>query len=146
MACRSGTTRTCTRGLTIGGGVDGTRSPLRDSLRCHGDADQHRQASRSSEVTGAPLDPLEEVMTAAQRAFIAAPDTEVRERAGWFQIITPSSGRGGLNEVSRSILGENEADAIIDATLAEYRGRGIRFRWRLDDTSRPLDLGARLER
>lgn len=91
-------------------------------------------------------DPLHEVMTAAQRAFLPAHDTEVREREGWFQIITPSTARGGLNEVSRSILRDDEADAVIDAVLAEYRGRGIRFRWRIDDTSRPLDLAARLER
>lgn len=91
-------------------------------------------------------DALHEVMTAAQRAFIPAADTEVRERPGWFQIVTPSSGRAGLNEVSRSILADDEADAVIDATLAEYRRLGLRFRWRIDDTSRPLDLAARLER
>jgi GNAT superfamily N-acetyltransferase len=92
------------------------------------------------------VDPLYEVMTAAQRAYLPAPDTEVRDRPGWFQLVTPSSGRAGLNEVSRSILADDEADAVIDATLAEYRGRGLRFRWRIDDTSRPLDLAERLER
>jgi GNAT superfamily N-acetyltransferase len=96
-------------------------------------------------TAAAEVDPLHEVMTAAQRAFIAAPDTVVRDRADWFQIITPSAGRAGLNEVSRSILADDAADAIIDATLAEYRGRGLRFRWRIDATSRPLDLAARLE-
>lgn len=92
------------------------------------------------------VDPLHEVMTAAQRAFVPAPDTEVREREGWFQIITPSTARGGLNEVSRSVLGEDEADEVIERVLAEYRAHGIRFRWRLDETSRPHDLAARLER
>lgn len=97
-------------------------------------------------VSAPGVDALHEVMTAAQRAFIPAPDTEVRERDGWFQLLTPSSGRAGLNEVSRSVLADGEADAVIDATLTEYRALGVRYRWRLDNTSRPLDLGARLER
>lgn len=96
-------------------------------------------------AVSAEVDPRDEVMTAAQHAFIAAPDTVVRDRPDWFQLVTPSAGRAGLNEVSRSILADDEADAIIDATLAEYRGHGLGFRWRIDDTSRPLDLAARLE-
>lgn len=79
-----------------------------------------------------------------RRAYIALPDLEVIERPGWSQIITPSFKSGGFNEVSHAVLDPAEADAVIDATIEQYRG--IKFRWTVGPDSAPADLGDRLAR
>lgn len=67
-------------------------------------------------------------------------------RPGWEQVITPSFRQGGLNEVSLAQLSDDEADAVIAATIAEYDALGLRFRWTVGPDSRPLDLADRLAR
>jgi GNAT superfamily N-acetyltransferase len=89
---------------------------------------------------------LREVLETPRRAFIPLPDTQVIERPGWLQLITPSLRQGGLNEVAYSALDEKEADAVIDETLEQYRRLGLRFRWSVGPDSRPADLAERLER
>jgi ribosomal protein S18 acetylase RimI-like enzyme len=89
---------------------------------------------------------LEEVFVTPRSASPPVPDLRRIERPGWVQIITPSFRAGGLNEVAFSALAEGEADAIIDATIAEYRALGVRFRWAVPPGSAPADLGARLAR
>jgi GNAT superfamily N-acetyltransferase len=91
-----------------------------------------------------PADLLEEVVVAPRRAYVPVPDLRVIERPGWLQLVTPSFRRGGLNGVLVAVLDPDTADAVIDATIAEYRALGIRFRWTVDHQSAPPDLGARL--
>lgn len=74
------------------------------------------------------------------------PDTRVTERPGWLSLLTPSLKQGALNEVALSRLPEDDADAIIDATIAEYRAAGCRFKWYVRPGSTPADLAERLER
>jgi ribosomal protein S18 acetylase RimI-like enzyme len=89
---------------------------------------------------------LEAVFVTPRSATLPVPDLRRIERPGWDQIITPSFRTGGLNEVAFSALADDEADAIIDATIAEYRALGIVFRWAVPPGSAPADLGARLAR
>lgn len=89
---------------------------------------------------------FEEVIVSPRRSFPALPDLRVIERPGWLQIVTPSMKTGGLNEVSYSALDARDADAIIDATIAEYRALGLKFRWNVGPGSAPPDLGERLAR
>jgi len=89
---------------------------------------------------------LEEVFVTPRSASLPVPDSRRIERPGWVQIITPSFRTGGLNEVAFSALSDEEADAVIDATIAEYRALGIAFRWAVPPGSAPADLGARLVR
>lgn len=89
---------------------------------------------------------LREVLEPPRRAFIPLPDTQVIERPGWLQLITPSLRQGGLNEVAYSVLDEKEADAVIDETLETYRRLGLRFRWTVTPDCQPTDLAERLER
>jgi len=88
----------------------------------------------------------DEVLVVPRRAWLAVPDLRVIERAGWLQIVTPSFTRGGNNEVAHAELADDEADAIIDQTIAEYHALGVRWRWRVGPGSRPTDLAERLER
>jgi GNAT superfamily N-acetyltransferase len=89
---------------------------------------------------------FDEVIVTPRRAFPNIPGTRVIERPGWLQIITPSITTGGLNEVIWSELAVHEADAVIDATIAEYRALGVKFRWNVGPGSAPADLAQRLER
>ncbi len=89
---------------------------------------------------------LEEALASPRKGYFPMPDLRAVERPGWMQLVTPSFKNGGFNEVSLSVLGDDEADAVIDRTIAEYRDLGIRFRWSVVPESRPLDLAERLER
>jgi len=88
---------------------------------------------------------IEEVLATPRRAFVAMPGLRAVERPGWRQLITPWMKDGGLNGVSLSVLDAGEADAVIDATIAEYRALGVRFRWSVQPGSAPADLGERLQ-
>jgi GNAT superfamily N-acetyltransferase len=87
---------------------------------------------------------LEEVLACPRRAFVPMPGLRVVERPGWQQLVTPWLRDGGLNGVSLSVLDSSEADAVIDATIAEYRALGLRFRWCVPPGSAPADLAERL--
>ena len=89
-------------------------------------------------------DIFEEVVVTPRRAFPALPDTRVIERSGWLQIVTPTIRSGALNEVIHSALNPVEADDTIEATIAEYRELGLRFRWNAGPGSAPENLGRRL--
>ena len=89
---------------------------------------------------------FEEVVVTPRSATLPLPDLRRIERPGWVQVVTPSFRQGGFNEVAFSALADDEADAVIDATIAEYRALGIKFRWAVPPGSAPADLGARLVR
>jgi GNAT superfamily N-acetyltransferase len=89
---------------------------------------------------------LHEALVQPRSARADFPDTRVTERPGWFQILTPSFRTGGLNEVAGAQLSDDEADAVIARTLAEYAAHDVRFRWIVTPDSRPKDLGERLSR
>lgn len=89
---------------------------------------------------------LREVVESPRRAFLPLAATKVIERSGWLQLITPSIPRGGFNDVAFSNLREDEADGVIDRTIAEYTRFGLEFRWFVGPDSGPADLADRLER
>lgn len=89
---------------------------------------------------------LHEALVRTRDARVAYPDTREIRRPGWSQLITPSFRTGGLNGVEQAQMSEHEADAVIDATIAEYDAQDIWFRWTVGPDSRPADLGERLAR
>jgi GNAT superfamily N-acetyltransferase len=89
---------------------------------------------------------LHELLVVTRRAYLPWSGTQVIERPGWLQLVTPSFSTGGINEVVYAQLDEHEADAVIDATIAQYRELGLRFRWTVTPDCRPHDLAQRLER
>lgn len=99
-------------------------------------------------ITGlSPEQLLHEVLVAPRAGLVPLADTQIIERPGWWQIITPSLAQGGMNEIDCSELPDGDAEAIIDEALASYRRLGIRFRWMVGPgRTRPLDLAARLAR
>jgi len=87
---------------------------------------------------------LAEIVESPRNAFVPVPDLQLVERPGWRQLVTPSLKRGGMNEVSFARLAEDEIDAVIDATIAQYRALDCRFVWRVGPDSAPADLPAHL--
>src|SRR5688572_15622938 len=90
---------------------------------------------------------LAEIVERPRNAYTPLPDLQVIERPGWRQLLTPSVKGGGFNEVSFAQLGGDndvDVDAVIDATIAQYREVGCRFVWRVGPDSTPADLPARL--
>jgi GNAT superfamily N-acetyltransferase len=89
---------------------------------------------------------VREIVETPRDAYVALPDLQVIVRPGWRQIVTPSVKAGGFNEVSVAQLRDEEADVVIDATIAQYRALGCKFVWRVGPDSAPADLAARLAR
>ena len=63
------------------------------------------------------------------------------DRLRWFHTGAPEA---YANAVLVTDLADAEADAVIDATLAELRGRGVPFLWWVFPSARPADLADRL--
>lgn len=87
---------------------------------------------------------LHELLVSPRTAIVPLADSIFVERPGFWQIVTPTLTRGGLNEVICSEVEEADADAVIDAAIAEYTSRGLRFRWTVRPGTRPADLAERL--
>lgn len=87
-----------------------------------------------------------EVLEAPRRGVVAVAGLRVIERPGWFQLVMPAVTTGGLNRVALTVVADDEIEAVIERTLAEYAGLGLRFRWVVDPDSRPRDLAERLAR
>ncbi len=72
-------------------------------------------------------------------------DTQVIERPGWYQTITPSTS-GTCNEVVLSQVEDRDAERVIDETIATYRAHGLPTKWCVGYWTRPEDFGERLAR
>ncbi len=88
---------------------------------------------------------LEAALQAPRVRAYVRDDTRIIERPGWYQVITPSA-RSYLNEVLLSRLEPDDAERIIDETIAMYRAHNIQMKWNVDPQTRPADLGERLRR
>lgn len=72
-------------------------------------------------------------------------DTQVTERPGWYQTLTPSTS-GTCNEVVISKLEEVDTERVIDETIAAYRAHGLATKWLVGYWTEPADFGERLAR
>lgn len=70
-------------------------------------------------------------------------DVEKTRRDGWLEVST-LGGDDVRNGVIHAVLGADDADGVIDATIARYAERGSPFRWYIGPSSRPIGLGDRL--
>jgi GNAT superfamily N-acetyltransferase len=74
------------------------------------------------------------------------PDTRVIERAGWYQLCTPSAPGTLLNEVVLSQLAPDDADRVIEEVIAQYQADGHPVKWCVGPWTQPADFGERLAR
>ena len=89
---------------------------------------------------------LEEVFLAPAGTLLASRDTQIIERAGWYQTITPSSTTSLGNEVVYSQLDAATAEDVVRRTIREYATHGRPFNWGTGPLTEPSDFGALLER
>lgn len=85
-------------------------------------------------------------MLAPTHRVLLRADTQVIERPGWHQLVTPSAPGSLLNEVVRSELAADEADGVIADVVAMYAATGHPTKWCVGPWTEPADFGARLER
>ena len=63
-------------------------------------------------------------------AHLLQPDSQVIERPGWYQVLTPSVKDGALNEVVRCQELEGRAPAeVVAAEVARYGALGLDLKW-----------------
>jgi GNAT superfamily N-acetyltransferase len=86
------------------------------------------------------------VLRAVLGAHLPRPRLAVVERPGWYQVITQSSTAAVNNEVILSAIPRDDAERVIDETIAGYRAHGTAFKWCVGPWSAPDDLGERLSR
>jgi GNAT superfamily N-acetyltransferase len=72
-------------------------------------------------------------------------DTQVIERPGWYQVLTPSA-RSYLNEVAHSEVEAEDAERVIEETIALHRAHGVGLKWYVGPSTRPPDFAERLRR
>ncbi len=84
------------------------------------------------------------VERALYEAIVVGEGAELLVSESWVQRLTPGPAPQHHNQVFRSILAEDEADARIAATIAAYRALGVSFLWTITPSSMPADLGDRL--
>jgi GNAT superfamily N-acetyltransferase len=88
---------------------------------------------------------IEETCLAPIGCALMARDTQIVEREGWYQVITPSSGSIAGNEVVLSRIAADDADAVVRETMATYAAARVPFRWSVGPLTEPADFGATLE-
>ncbi len=76
---------------------------------------------------------------AADSGFDGA--VQVVERDGWYQTITPSTGTTQGNEIVYSQLADADVEAVVDATIAQYRAAGVPFKWCVGPLTTPAGFG-----
>jgi GNAT superfamily N-acetyltransferase len=83
----------------------------------------------------------EEAFLAPLGSALLSRDTQIIERDGWYQTITPSSRTTQGNEVVYSRIAARDADAVVDATVAQYRAAGVPFKWCVGPLTEPAGFG-----
>jgi N-acetylglutamate synthase-like GNAT family acetyltransferase len=83
---------------------------------------------------------LEAAIRAPIGAHVLRADSQVIERPGWYQVVTPSSTYRWLNEVVLSAIEDADAERVVAETIARYRRLGVDFKWCVGPWSRPAHL------
>lgn len=74
------------------------------------------------------------------------PETQVIQRPGWYQVVTPTSITTGNNEVIVSEIEPDLVDSTIKKVSDQYRANGSAFKWCVGPWTKPTDMGERLAR
>jgi len=70
---------------------------------------------------------------------------EVIVTPNWVQITSPFAPTPFMNGVLRCELPEHDIDLRVRHTVLHFRAKGLPFRWKIVPSTRPADLGQRLE-
>ena len=84
-----------------------------------------------------------DAFTAPAHARFLCGDAREVVRPGWSQLMAQSLPLRWRNDVMLSVLGD-DADAVIEATVASYRAHGPPLRWLVGPPTRPVDTAEKL--
>lgn len=91
-------------------------------------------------------DTIAETFLAPIGCALLSRDTQIIERPGWYQLVTPSTGTSQGNEVALSQLAAADVDRVVDETVATYAAHRVPFKWAVGPLTEPADFGAALDR
>jgi hypothetical protein len=89
---------------------------------------------------------IEETVLAPVGSALVSRDTEIVERDGWYQVITPSTKTTQGNEVVLSRIAAADVDAAIHRTVDQYAAHHVPFKWCVGPLTEPADFAGALER
>jgi hypothetical protein len=89
---------------------------------------------------------IEETVLAPVGSAIESRDTEIIERDGWYQVITPSTQSTQGNEVVISKIAPADIDGVVMRTVDQYATHRLPFRWSVGPLTEPADFAGHLER
>ncbi len=67
-------------------------------------------------------------------------DTQVIERPGWYQLVTPADKTGRMNEVLVSHMNKADVQEIVSKIIAQYKELKVSFKWDVGPMSAPDEL------
>src|SRR5258708_1634232 len=83
------------------------------------------------------LNKFEASLSAPIGSSIPEKDTQIIQRPGWYQIVTPSVKEATVNEVIFSLVESHDADKRIEESFAAYRQHQLPFKWCIGPMSSP---------
>jgi hypothetical protein len=89
---------------------------------------------------------IEETALAPVGSALVSRDTQIVERDGWYQVITPSTKSTQGNEVAFSRIAAADVDTVVLRTVDQYAAHGLPFKWSVGPLTEPADLAGHLER
>jgi hypothetical protein len=89
---------------------------------------------------------IEEAVLAPVGSALLSRDTEIVERDGWYQVITPSTKSTQGNEVVLSRIAAHEVDGVVLRTVDQYAAHSLPFKWSVGPLTEPSDFAGHLER
>jgi ribosomal protein S18 acetylase RimI-like enzyme len=91
-------------------------------------------------------DKISLVERATWESVVAREGQEVISTSTWVQITSPFAPTAFMNAVLRCELPETEIDSKVASTIEHFRAKGLPFRWKIVPSTRPKDLGERLQK
>lgn len=86
----------------------------------------HEEKNKKHAAIYAPLD-----------SPVLGEETQIIQRKGWYQVITPSVKEVSMNQVMLSYIEESEVEKRIEETFEMYRAHNLPFQWPIGPMSSP---------
>jgi hypothetical protein len=93
-----------------------------------------------------PREKLDAAMRAPLGVALLRADSQMIDRPGWQEVVTPSAPDAMLNEVVWSQVDAGDVEGVFDEVVERRRAEGRAVKWCVGPWTRPIDMGERLAR
>jgi hypothetical protein len=83
------------------------------------------------------MDKLKASLDAPIGSLLPEADTQIIQRTGWYQVVTPSVKEVSVNEVIFSLVDPAEVETRVNEAFEIYRRHGLPFKWCIGPMSSP---------